>query len=356
MNNFSKYILDESYKSIYDEIVRLLNEGGAAKHMAHPFDIVKNGKELIRVFADSIKSLDAGNGAVKIDGINASIRLVNGRFVMDRGSAKPLDIRGIRPDDLEDRFGSGHGMIEVGKKVLQIFDKSLTSTKSELKSLGLLDNPNIMLNVEYVEGQSNVLEYDTKNFLAIHGLLEIFVSTTDKSGNPKSRGTREIHYNEESMNAYIEKVNIVADKYGFNVLGSVAPKFKNAPNLTRPLSDEVTIKFSSGPETKPLLSWLKSANVPKPMITRDEFQKILSSKNVDVDFDKSVLQDKIDGAIIWLATIKLGDEILKNLTSDVGDLEKHEGVVIRDSKINSSPFKITGSFILRGMSSQFQKK
>ena len=74
--------------------------GGAAKHMAHPFDIVTDGKQLIKVFKDSIVSLDKGGGAVKIDGINASIRLVNGKFVMDRGSAKPLDIQGIRPEDV----------------------------------------------------------------------------------------------------------------------------------------------------------------------------------------------------------------------------------------------------------------
>jgi hypothetical protein len=51
----------------------------------------------------------------------------------------------------------------------------------------------------------------------------------------------------------------------------------------------------------------------------------------------------------------LGDEILKNATSEIGDLEKHEGIVVRDSSIYGNPFKITGSFIIKGLGSKFKK-
>ena len=335
--------------------MELLCEGGAAKHMAHPFDFVKNGKELIKVFTDSIDSLERGTGSVKIDGINASIRLVNNQFVLDRGSAKPLDVKGIRPEDLESRFGTGHGMIGIGNTVIKIFDESISTTSVELKNLGLFNNPNIMFNIEYVEGQSNILSYDIKNFLAIHGLLEIFTATTDKDGNTKSRGTKEIQYDKGVMESYIKKVNIVAEKYGFKILGSVKPTFRNKPNIKKPLSEMVTINFSDGPKTYTLLNWLKSVIKPTEMPTREECLKVFSSNNVETDFDKSKLNDKINGAILWQATIKMGDEILKNLTSEIGSLDKHEGVVIRDSKIYSNPFKITGSFIIKGMSSQFKK-
>lgn len=75
----------------------LLTEGGAGGHMAHPFDIpsVTTGKDLVKVFVQSTDYLKKGPASVKIDGVNASIRLITvgtkKQFVMDRGSNKPLD-------------------------------------------------------------------------------------------------------------------------------------------------------------------------------------------------------------------------------------------------------------------------
>ena len=63
----------------------------------------------------------------------------------------------------------------------------------------------------------------------------------------------------------------------------------------------------------------------------------------------------INGAITYLATAKLGDEVLKNLDSKLGVVSDHEGVVIRDEKIYDKPFKLTGQFIITGQTSQFQK-
>ena len=56
-----------------------LNEGGAAGHMAHPFDLpnVNTGRDLIKSFEQAANSLKKEPGAVKIDGVNASIRLIN---------------------------------------------------------------------------------------------------------------------------------------------------------------------------------------------------------------------------------------------------------------------------------------
>ena len=59
------------------------------------------------------------------------------------------------------------------------------------------------------------------------------------------------------------------------------------------------------------------------------------------------------GFVTYLATEKLGDEVLKVLDSPMGSVEDHEGVVIRDEKIASVPFKITGKFILGGLISDF---
>ena len=73
----------------------LLLEGGAGGHMSHPFDIAKDGKELIDLFKQAVDYIKKGSSSVKIDGVNAAARLVDGKFVLDRGSAKPLDIKEI---------------------------------------------------------------------------------------------------------------------------------------------------------------------------------------------------------------------------------------------------------------------
>ena len=339
--------------NILNEVIQ---EGGAGGHMAHPFDFSSNGKDLVNVFVKAVDSLKQGGGSVKIDGVNASIRLVNGQFVMDRGSAKPLDIKGMRPEDLPNRFEPGHGFIGIGTKVINIFDEAIPSTKSELKKLGLLDNPNILFNIEYVEGTTNVVGYgDIGNFLAIHGLKEIKPKTFGKDGSVKSRVAVEIPYDKSAMQSYINKLNKVAMKYGFKVLGSVGTSFKSDPNLAKVLREPVTLYPTEVAETKSLKDWLKNVKINLPLITREQFINASNSKNIAQDFAGQDVQKIINDTIVYLATIKLGDEVLKNATSEIGDLDKHEGIVVRDPNIYNNPFKITGSFIIKGLESKFKK-
>ena len=339
--------------NILNEVIQ---EGGVGGHMAHPFDFSSTGKDLVNVFVKAVDSLKQGGGSVKIDGVNASIRLVNGQFVMDRGSAKPLDIKGMRPEDLPNRFEPGHGFIGIGTKVINIFDEAIPSTKSELKKLGLLDNPNILFNIEYVEGTTNVVGYgDIGNFLAIHGLKEIKPKSFGKDGSVKSRVAVEIPYDKAAMQSYINKLNKVAMKYGFKVLGSVGTSFKSDPNLAKVLREPVTLYPTEVAETKSLKDWLKNVKINLPLITREQFINASNSKNIAQDFAGQDVQKIINDTIVYLTTIKLGDEVLKNATSEIGDLDKHEGIVVRDPNIYNNPFKITGSFIIKGLESKFKK-
>ena len=351
----------------------VIKEGGAAGHMAHPFNIdwVKNGKDLLEVFKMAVDYLKNGPGAVKIDGLNASVRLIEldgkKQFVLDRGSQKDLDIKGITKDDLLDRFGEGHGMIKVGGEVLDIFNAALNETKPELAKLGLWDDPNVMFNVEYVSGTSNVIDYGN-NFLAIHGLLEITRQTNAKTGKPGARTTTEIEYDENTMQSYIDKLGAVAQTKGYEVVGSVPTEMKSEPNFAKVLSEKITINMGDKEETKPLSAWLSTIKIPE-----NETVKLSDGKTVNA-LSKAVLNAvlagtpltefladpkdipmAINGAITYLATAKLGDEVLKNLDSKLGVVSDHEGVVIRDEKIYDKPFKLTGQFIITGQTSQFQK-
>ena len=89
-------------------------------------------------------------------------------------------------------------------------------------------------------------------------------------------------------------------------------------------------------------------------VSKQVYLAILNGENVDGLFENKEDRKKaIDGFVTYLATEKLGDEVLKVLDSPMGSVENHEGVVIRDEKIASVPFKITGKFILGGMASDF---
>lgn len=369
--------------NLYEYINRtqIISEGGAGGHMFHPFDLpgVNTGRDLIKVFEKSIQSLKDTPGALKIDGVNASIKLINvnnrKQFALDRGSGKFLDINGVTKDNLVDRFGKGHGMIAVGAKVLDIFDEALPAITHDLEQLGMLDDNTILFNMEYVSGRTNVQEYD-KNFLAIHGLLKaenIETSKTLKSGAVKTsarRTIKEIPYNQGVLNDLVVKLQPIAKKYGFEVYGSVPTTFSREPDINIPLRQTYTIERMNKRETKTLKQWLGTVQqIPKinrvkmmvngvatdkGAVSKDVYFAVFSNQVLDDLFtNPDDIEVAINGAVTYLATEKLGDEILSNLDSPMGSVNNHEGVVIRDPNISSVPFKITGKFITAGVSSQF---
>jgi hypothetical protein len=373
--------LDAKAKKVLLGVVQeSLNEGGAAGHMAHPFDLpnVNTGRDLIKSFEQASNSLKNEPGSVKIDGVNSSIRLVNfdgkREFAMDRGSKKALDLRGVTKADLEDRFGPGHGMIKAGGNVLDIFNDGLSSTQSELEALGLWGNPNIMFNMEYVSGKSNVQDYG-KNFLAIHGLLEVETKEViGKSGKTlQKRIPTEKSFSQDVMDRYLKKLEPFAAKKGFEIYGSVPTIFTKEPDFKSALSTQYTIDFAEGDKTKSLSQWLNDVNnIPKTdrlkmnvngsikdvgALSKQVYFAVFGGENVDDLFDNEQdIQKAIQGATTYLATEKLGDAILDVLDSPMGSVNDHEGVVIRDPNGSDKPYKITGKFITGGVSSQFQTK
>ena len=62
----------------FKQFYQLISEGGAAGHMAHPFDIptIKTGSQLINAFNAIWKSVSKTPASVKIDGVNVSFKLL----------------------------------------------------------------------------------------------------------------------------------------------------------------------------------------------------------------------------------------------------------------------------------------
>jgi len=352
----------------------LLLEGGAAGHMSHPFDLqnIKKGTDLINFFKAAAKSVEGNKTAVKFDGLNVSVKLIkndNGgyEYALDRGSAKEIDIKGITQANLEQRFEKGHGMINVINFLLPILNSTIDSTFSEIKKLGLLKE-GIFLNIEYVTGQTNVTEYD-RNMIVIHGLNR-FIPRVGKNGRVLSRTAVEIPYNKNVLNEFITKIKPVFAQHEFEVFGPTVTKLSKKPNFETVLNKPFGITFSEfNAETKTINSWLKTArnvknvfvkdikNKKVPAMSKAYYQYVLSGAPLNklVGEDKSTQKAVADGAVFYHATRLLGNELLGSLSSEAGDLNKHEGIVIRDRKISSVPVKITGEFILKGLASPFKK-
>ena len=199
-------------------------------------------------------------------------------------------------------------------------------------------------------------------FIRLLALLSLFICTESFAGYHKP---------------FDEGFNYFAKEQGFEVYGSVPTTMSRKPNFNSALSKRYTVEFSEQPETKSLGQWLNSVdNIPVGdfifmnigyqkdsstinrkkvgAVSKQVYLAILNGENVDGLFENKEDRKKaIDGFVTYLATEKLGDEVLKVLDSPMGSVENHEGVVIRDEKIASVPFKITGKFILGGMASDF---
>ena len=363
--------------------------GGAADHMNHPFDLnsVDTGDDLLDFFNKAKKFIEKeGAGAVKIDGVNVSFKVVEAdgihQFAVDRGSMKEIDISGITMGRVDQRFPEGHGMRPAIKTLLMIVNKSLRNIKDELEDLGMWDNPTLFLNTEYVEGTTNVTQYD-ENFLAVHGLNQ-FYERTAKSGPSKGnvrpgavrpegvkKVSTEVPYDPKVMEKLVKKLNVIAKDYGFQVYGSVpTQRIKDLDiDFSSTLSQPFTVQISDDREiTKPLKDWLSEASNPRYKtvklkngkkthpLHKELYKSILNGSPAIVDLiEDTDAEAAIYGAIFMHATRMLGNDILSGLTSPMGDVVNHEGIVLRDEKLfGPSPVKITGEFILGGMSSAFQ--
>jgi len=363
----------------FKKYCNLLCEGGAGGHMAHPFDLpsINTGKQLLKLFERVGRHLEKTPGAVKVDGVNAAVKLIEtedgGRvFAMDRGSMKQIDVDGITIDRLAERFPpkinaetgeeTAHGMINAGNTVLTILNNSIPYVEKELKKLRMWNNSNILLNLEFVEaGGTNVVTYDN-NFLAFHGILKSSLKATGKS-----RQQKESAYNEEAFNSFVHKVSHVAKEHGFEVYGSIPTRITNIIDFTEALQEQVTLQLTADiAHTKSLMQWLSESRNPHNAKVRTADGRNIQALAKEVytylidepggpleDYipDKSHAKLAIGGAIFWHATRQLGNVILNNSTSPVGNVG--EGIVVRG--LGDIPFKITGDFIVQGMQSKFQQ-
>tara|TARA_R110000824_G_scaffold8737_4_gene39654 strand:- start:68188 stop:70212 length:2025 start_codon:yes stop_codon:yes gene_type:complete len=374
--------------------------GGAAGHMAHPFDLpgVDTGEDLVNFFYNVGNHVanTPENASLKIDGVNVSFKLIDGphgkEFAIDRGSLKPIDIEGVTIDRLQDRFPSKeneetgelhtHGMVPAGQALLTILNSSLKEITPELKKLGMYDDPTKFLNTEFVLGKTNVTEYD-KNFLALHSLNQFFEKDSKRTGTfrpgiPRPEGvsapSAEVDYDRGTLNLLADKLKAHAKENDFEVYTSVPVSNETNISYEKTLDSPFTIQMTpDSEETHPLSAWLSGVvNPGGERVTiryADGSTKEIGalSKEVyinalnEVPFvelfpNREDLKTAISGAVFYHATRVLGNDVLKALGSELGPASSHEGVVLRNVPgAENAPVKITGEFILGGMTSGFKE-
>ena len=360
--------------------------GGAAGHMSHPFDLgwVNSGSDLLDFFEKARTFVEKkGAAAVKIDGVNVSFKLVGDeefkQFAVDRGSLKPIDIEGITMSRVDDRFPEGHGMRPAIKTLLSILNSALGDIKPELEALGMWDDPSRFLNTEYVEGTTNVTEYD-ENFLAIHGLNQFYTRTgkvgkakgIQRPGMERPEGVKdsstEIPYDPAIMEKLVEKLRPAAEERGFQIYSSVPTEKMADIDYSEALSQPLTVRISDDREiTKSLGEWLAEASNPRyktvqmkdgkrtHALHKQLYLNILNNTAPIVDLiEGDDAEAAIYGAVFMHATRMLGNEVLRGLTSPMGDVMGHEGIVLRHDKLfGPKPVKVTGEFIVGNLGSGF---
>jgi len=378
-------------------------------HMMHPFDLpnVKTGKDLLNFFQDASRWLKENSAALKIDGTNIPVKLIDGdfgkQFAGDRGSLHHADVAGLTSKNVATRFREGHGFIETIPAVAAVFDAVLPNIEKELEALGMMDDPSIYLNTEYVpaSGKGNVIQYgdqeegeESVNTIAIHNLSQFYAKTSKIKGKAVRPGlprpidpitkratttdaATEIPYDEGVMKSLIAKMNATLQKQElpFKVFGSVPThKLKADINLSEVLESPVSILLDEEVTTKSLGEWLAHAVNPKretmelsngnvvAAVHKEIYQRIIPEDpsnalavakllaNPERDYKKA-----IDGAIFYHATRLLGQAILDPLDSELGSVMDHEGIVLRDKTFGPNPVKITGNFILGGLVSSFKR-
>ena len=201
--------------------------GGAAGHMAHPFDCreVRNGRDLINFYVKAVNVIPlyeeeskGSSVSVKLDGVNTSFRLQKANnpagfmFVIDRGgktrgTKTKYDFEGVTPDNVVQRFGGNeeHGMVQVVNHMSKILNHDLMELKPYVEALGIFERmgpDGVFFDAEYYANADDPLGPNaergykpvknnvnySQNYIAIHRLSEFYTETKEsKTGKISSR-------------------------------------------------------------------------------------------------------------------------------------------------------------------------
>ena len=348
MKSLVKYITEQ-----------LIVEGGAAGHMLHPYELpfIFSGDDLIAWFKGLEDRLTQNitKTFVKLDGTNCAIRVRGDEFVLDRLTKDPMDIAGMSAQDIAVRYG-GHeyGYDRYATAVVNAFNECFSTIRPELKRLGLLENPLLMFNIEYIDKDLNIIDTG-KSVIAIHGLL--MIETNERTGGRRSYEVRgdsgALERIAKKMTKKLTDIEVITQEEAY---------LDNKINFRSVLQTPMAVNFGDRKDTKPLKDWLseyvlterKNCSVKTNMGKRVNTQSlqvmrhIYSGGDISEWFAPKDVDIVLKNYFLQITTLMLGQEVLNNMNSRLGRLSKQEGIVVRDADLNKTdaPVKLTGYFVL----------
>jgi len=176
--SFNEFLLERAYEDLQNwRDSKLVMEGGAAGHMAHPFD----DKDL--TFGDFKKMIEAGlqgelnfeeDATEKTDGQNLFATVKDGQVLFARNKGQlisPLDLNGII------RMFTGHASKMVEDTYI-LAAKDLASALPRVKDQSMFNDGKSFMNMELIYSLNpNVIVYD-RDVIQFHGMVD-----TDGAGN-----------------------------------------------------------------------------------------------------------------------------------------------------------------------------
>ena len=300
-----------------------------------------------------------------------------------------------------------HGMVQSNTVLLDIFNAALNAENEKIVKLvqyltqQMIDKEgsHLVFNCEMImEGSTesaavNAVTYGEGDVIAIHGLREIFPNPKSKRGArmsdalPVDKGSMEYRSIAEIVKT-LKKHNPHKDTKVFFTPDDAFAELSDDIEIdySEPLSEKISIKFESDQEpiVKTLVQWLNDPEVVLPNYTEKlpfangkkmsvfskqvyqhlipeegdpiSVQEILGDENADLS---ELYMKLVSSAIFYHATRTLGREVLRGYinANKVGpsDLNDHEGITMHNPELFGThrKIKITGDFIVRGMSGAF---
>jgi hypothetical protein len=330
----------------YDSLKEaVLMEGGAGGHLLHPYQLTGTGKDLINFFEYIASNLNQpdyvkSNVSVKVDGVNAMFKLVHDgtvQFALDRGSGKALDVHGVTSDKIKERFGKPRPLYYNS---LNMLNRLLPFITSNLNELGIEAENQTGFNCDVnMPGTTNVVKYATQYpFITIHDIVRMEAKPDSKKG---ARIAVPVQYDNAKLKDLAKVMDGLAQKRGWRVFSGVGVTAKDKVDITAPLKRIITI----GKESKTLAKWISGITIDPKQVNIANYTKIVSKE--------ALAGAELDGALIFLANMLIGQHILSQLKSTTFD--DNEGIVVTDPQIKGNKVKITGNFMVKRMDSPFKE-
>lgn len=288
-------------------------------HIKHPFELqsINNSQELYDFYCRVLEKLSIcpEQFSQKFDGINVSFQLVDEEFVLVNKSGKKQSLFEIinskSPQALKEKY----------VKCIKTFN---VLYKNGFKGLFLrldLDNPNVVLNCEYINGRQNVISY-SKEAIIMNGIIKNTKDGTQFSKISEAKLA--------TMSKVLECHNLIP------VYPTIVPS--NGSKLATMTQIFDLPDDSWGLPRHPKFRMVSSdEEIDKSKITRDTFNKFI---NGEIDTEDRVLIDTMK--LVWL-NVRWGQRVKEIVEYNEQFSDETEGLVFQDDR-SGELIKLTGEF------------